>query len=101
MNQQHYFVRLIPPRPTFPFDMTEDEKRLMKEHVAYMQAHFQAGAVVIYGPVLAAEAPFGMGVIQAVDEVAAREILDGDPTVRMGLNRYELSPMRVGAARGI
>ena len=36
MDKRHYYLKLIPPRPTFPHDMTEDERRLMQEHVAYM-----------------------------------------------------------------
>ena len=79
--------------------MSDDEKRLMKEHAEYMRGHFEAGRVVIYGPVLAPGATFGMGVFDVADEAEARGIMDGDPSVRAGLNRYELSPMHVAAAR--
>jgi uncharacterized protein YciI len=99
MDKRHYYLKLIPPRPTFPHDMTEDERRLMQEHVAYMQAHFDAGRLLIYGPVLGPEA-FGMGVFEVPDELQAHQIMENDPTVRGGLNRYELHPMRVAAARG-
>jgi hypothetical protein len=37
MTKQHYFFKLIPPRPTFPHDMTDDERRLMDEHGAQRQ----------------------------------------------------------------
>jgi uncharacterized protein YciI len=101
MSKQYYYLKLIPPRPTFPFDMTDEEKRLMQEHARHLQEHFEAGKILIYGPVLATGAPFGMGVFEVDDEAQARRIMDDDPTVRASLNRYELSPMRVGAARGI
>jgi hypothetical protein len=29
MPKQHYFFKLIPPRPTFMKDMTDEERRLM------------------------------------------------------------------------
>lgn len=37
MNKQHYYFKLIPPRPTFAQDMTDEEKTLMEEHGAYFQ----------------------------------------------------------------
>jgi hypothetical protein len=42
-----------------------------------------------------------MGVFDVADEAEARRIMDGDPSVRAGLNRYELSPMHVAAARAV
>ena len=37
-SYMHYFLnKLIPPRPTFPQDMTEVEGKVMQEHVAYWQ----------------------------------------------------------------
>ena len=101
MNPQQFFLRLIPPRSTFPADMSDHEKQLMKEHAEYMRGHFELGRVLIYGPVLAPGATFGMGVFNVADEAEARRIMDGDPSVRGGLNRYELSPMRVAAARAM
>src|SRR5215469_7284369 len=43
MSKQHYFFKLIPPRPTFTEDMTDEEGRLMEEHGRYFQEHFAAG----------------------------------------------------------
>jgi hypothetical protein len=40
MAKQHYFFKLIPPRPTFPQAMTDEERRLMDEHSRYFQEHF-------------------------------------------------------------
>jgi hypothetical protein len=28
-------IRLLPPRPTFPQDISEDEQRIMGDHVVY------------------------------------------------------------------
>jgi uncharacterized protein len=101
MKKQHFFLRLIPPRPTFPHDMTDTERALMREHAAYTKEHFDAGRVLIYGPVLASLNAFGMGVLEVADEAEARAMLDADPSVRGGLNRYELLPMHVAAARAL
>ncbi len=100
MTKQHFFMRLIPPRPSFPGDMTEEEGRLMQEHATYTRAHFDAGRVLIYGPVLAASGTFGMAVLEVDDDAEAKRIMEDDPSVRAGMNRYELAPIRVAAARG-
>ena len=95
-----FFLKLIPPRPTFAMDMTADERALMKQHVAYTRSHFEAGRVLIYGPVLAAEGSFGMAVLEVADEAEARRLLDDDPSVKAGMNRYEIAPMMLGGAQG-
>jgi uncharacterized protein YciI len=100
MAKQNYFVKLIPPRPTFPMDMSADERALMMEHVKYMQEKFAAGKVLIFGPVMAPEGAFGMAVLEGTDEAELRAILENDPTVRANLNKFELHPMRLGAAQG-
>src|SRR5262245_22193831 len=98
---QRFFVRLIPPRSTFPADMSEDERRLMQAHAAYTQESFLAGKILMYGPVMAPGAAFGMAVFEVADEAEVRAIMESDPTVRAGLNRFEIHPMMVAAARGI
>jgi uncharacterized protein len=100
MSKQHFFVRLIPPRATFPMDMTAEEKLLMQEHVRYTQEKFAAGKVLLYGPVMAPAGAFGMAVFEVADEAEVRRALENDPTVRGGLNTFEIYPMRVGAAQG-
>jgi uncharacterized protein YciI len=100
MAKQHYFARLIPPRPTFPFDMTAEERAVMMEHVKYTHEKFTAGKVLIFGPVMAREGAFGMAVFAVADEAELREIVDNDPSVLAGVNKFEWHPMKVGAAQG-
>jgi len=99
MAKQHYFFKLIPPRPTFPLDITPDETRLMEEHARYFDEHFSAGRLLIYGPVMATGGAFGLAVLEVDSEAEARQFGEGDPSVRAGLNRFEIAPMRVSAAR--
>jgi uncharacterized protein len=96
---KHFFVRLVPPRATFAADMTADERAHMGEHVAYFGGLFAKGHVLIYGPVLDAEAGFGMAVIEAESAEDVRALMESDPTVRSGMNRYTVAPMIVGACR--
>jgi uncharacterized protein len=100
MQRYFYYLKLIPPRTTFVDDMTQEERRLMQQHSEYMKRLFASGSVLIYGPVKHSDGPFGMGVLEAENEGEARKLIDNDPTVRAGMNTYEISPMVVGAARG-
>ena len=99
MTKQHYFFKLIPPRTTFPHDITDEEKHLMDEHGRYFQEHFEAGRLLLYGPVMANGGAFGLAVLEVDSESEARRFGEGDPSVRAGLNRFEIHPMRVSAAR--
>jgi uncharacterized protein len=53
MDKRHYYFKLIVPRPTFPADITEQEKDLMNEHGTYCERQFAAGKLLAYGPVMA------------------------------------------------
>jgi uncharacterized protein YciI len=100
MAKQYFYVRLIPPRPTFAGDMSADERALMQQHVGYFRGLFDQGKVLIFGPVLDPTDNFGMGVLEVDDLAEAERLLAHDPTVLAGLNRSKISPMVVGAARG-
>jgi uncharacterized protein len=100
MTKQHYFFKLIPPRSTFPFDITEAEQRLMDEHAHYFQEQFASGKILLYGPVMAPAGAFGLAVLEAETAEEVKQFGEGDPSVKAGLNRFEFYPMRVGQARG-
>jgi uncharacterized protein len=99
MSKLHYFFKLIPPRSTFPYDITEQEKALMDEHAAYFQQRFEAGKLLLYGPVMAPDGAFGVGILEVEDEAEARRFGEDDPSVRGRLNRWEIYPMRVTGCR--
>jgi uncharacterized protein YciI len=99
MDKQYFFFKLIPPRATFPADITDGERALMAQHAAYCQQEFDAGKLLTYGPVMATTGAFGMGILEVADEAAARHFGENDPSVLGGLNRFEFYPMRVANAR--
>lgn len=85
-----FLVRLIGPRPTFPFDMTEAERAVMGRHFAHCQALVDEGAGIAFGPVLDPGGPWGLGLIEAEDEAALDAILARDPVIAEGHGfRYE------------
>ena len=79
--------------------MNDNEKHLMDEHARYFQKHFAAGRVLLFGPVMASSGAFGLGVLEFDSEQEARQFGEGDPSVTAGLNKFEVHPMLVSAAR--
>jgi uncharacterized protein YciI len=100
MAKQLFFLRIIPPRPTFAQDLDATERGLMMEHGAYVRKFFDAGSVLIYGPVMDAAGSFGMAVLEMEDMAEAERFAQGDPSVKAGMNKYTISPMRIGGAQG-
>jgi uncharacterized protein len=100
MSKQHFYFKLIPPRATFSADMTAEERALMQEHVRYTREAFDAGKILIYGPVMAGAGAFGVAVLEMEDATEAQKFGDDDPSIKAGMNTFEFYPMRVGAARG-
>ena len=90
-----WFVRLIPPRPTFLQDMTESEQKLMQEHFVYLKDLYSKGVLIFGGPVLEPKGVYGVLVLEAPSEDEARAIASADPSVKSGMNRIELAEMRV------
>ena len=90
-----YFVnRLLGPRPTFPMDITPDERELMGAHAQYWMRHMAEGRVVVFGPVADPKGVWGLGVVRARDEAEVEAMLAGDPVIvaQRGFS-YESLPM--------
>jgi len=101
MSKQHFYFKLIPPRPTFGADMTVEERALMQQHVAFTRAAFDTGKILIYGPVMASAGAFGIAILEMDDAAEVQRFGEEDPSIKAGMNTFEFCPMRVGAARGM
>lgn len=92
-----FFCRLLPPRATFAADMSPEEAGLMQDHARYWSAGIAAGQVYGFGFVADAAGPFGIGIVEAADEAAARAFTAGDPVILRDAGfRYEISLMPMG-----
>jgi uncharacterized protein len=95
-----WFIRLIPPRPTFDKDMTDDEGKLMEEHFTYWTEKFKAGVCVFGGPVLDPKGVYGVLAVVAATEDEARALGMADPSVKAGLNHIEVAEMKIAFLPG-
>ena len=89
-----FFCRLIPPRTTFPADMTAEEATHMAAHATYWRGVAADGPAVAFGPVGDPAGAWGLGVLEANDVAHAERLLAADPIILANLGfRYEKLPM--------
>jgi uncharacterized protein YciI len=89
-----FYLRLTPPRATFAKDMTPQERAQMQQHAAYWAEQFKTGKVLILGPVDDPKGAFGLVVVECT-RAEAQAMADGDPTVKSGMNKFDVMPMHV------
>jgi uncharacterized protein YciI len=92
MNKKYFFLKLIPPRTTFINDITEEERQIMIEHVAYWSKFVHEGTAIVIGPVEDPEGGYGIAVVAVDSEQQLNEIIAHDPSNSM--NRFEVYPMQ-------
>jgi uncharacterized protein YciI len=93
IEQRYLVYKVVPPRPTFDVDATDEEQGIMGQHVAYWQGLMGEGRVVIFGPVSSPSGAWGLGVVEAKDEQELHEIAASDPSITSGLCTYEVGTM--------
>jgi hypothetical protein len=93
MEKKYFFMKLIPPRPTFAMDMTSAEAALMQEHILYWKALIRKGICITFGPVLDPSGVYGVAIVGLEDDSLLTELELNDPSVKGGVNRFESFPM--------
>ena len=90
----HFLLRLSAPRPTFPFDMSEEEAALFERHFAYWRQRAEAGAAIAVGPVFDPDGPWELALIEAADEAEAMRIGEDDPVIQAKAGfAYTIAPI--------
>lgn len=87
MEKLYYAIKLVPSRPTFAHDMTDDEKVIMQEHIIYWQQYLEQGIVVAIGPVLDPNGAYGFGILAVDSEEQVKALISTDPAIK--INAYE------------
>ena len=86
-----HLCKLLPPRATFPGDMTPAEAGLMQEHAVFWRRQADQGTALVAGPVLDPAGVWGLAIVDVSDAAAASSLTDEDPIVRAGIGfRYEI-----------
>lgn len=88
-----YIYLIHPLRHEFFESPTPQEVAVMDEHFEYLKQATQQGEVLLAGPCL--DETFGVVVINAEDDEAARSFMLNDPCVKSNIMVAELHPMKV------
>jgi len=90
----YFHLKLVPPRPTFPFDITEAEGKAMADHAVYWRKLAADGHAIAVGPVFDSKGPFGLAIVEAENEAEAEALAAADPVIEASLGfRYDVAPM--------
>jgi uncharacterized protein len=92
-EKKYFFLKLIPPRPSFFFDITDDERKIMAEHGHYWRKLMEQGIVHVFGPVIDPKGPWGLGIVEAINEDEVRSFTADDPALKSGLTTLEIFPI--------
>jgi len=92
MDKQFYAVYLNPSRPDFATTMTDNERSIMGQHVAYWTEKMKQGKVYAFGPVMDPKEIYGLGIVAVDSEQELKDIIANDPAGK--INKYEYFPMR-------
>jgi uncharacterized protein YciI len=95
-----FVFRLLPPRPTFALDMSNEERDIMSRHAAHWTPYLESGQMVVFGPIIDSTGSWGLGVVEAHDEQELRLFAAKDPVVTTGTGKIELGTMLGGFVRG-
>jgi len=88
----HFALFLKPARADFMQTMTDQERNIMTQHVAYWKEYLDKGIMLIYGPVMDPAGGYGLGIMEVESEVELKSLISRDPAAT--INRYEYFPMR-------
>ena len=90
----YFHLKLVSPRPTFPFDISEAEGKAMAEHADYWRRLAVDGLAVAVGPVFDPAGPWGMAVVETENEAEAEALGAADPIIKAAFGfRWEVAPM--------
>jgi uncharacterized protein len=79
---RYFLYKLIPPRPTFPEDMTDAEGELMQEHFNYWKNLVDRRIAIVYGPVSDPKGVYGIAIIETEDGTSVHDIRINDPAIK-------------------
>lgn len=92
-----FVFRLQAPRPTFALDMTDEEREIMGRHAAHWQPLIDSRRMVVFGPVVDGTGSWGIGVVEAEDELELRAFTAKDPVVTTRTATIEMGTMLGGS----
>lgn len=92
LEKKYYVVYLIPFRSDFASTMTDEERTVMNQHVAYWKEKMKEGKIIVFGPVFDPKAIYGLGILSVDNEQEVVDFIKDDPAAKY--NKLEYYAMR-------
>ncbi|MFZ6719713.1 YciI family protein [Undibacterium sp. Ji49W] len=86
---KYYLCKFIPPRADFLATMSDEEKKLMRQHGDFLNDFLEKGLIVAHGPVIEANGGYGVSLYQIADDQDISLLTSEDPIVKNGVGHYE------------
>lgn len=93
MDSKQYVYVIRPIRSGFLEQMLDEEVAIMGQHFEYLQNLLHEGKLILAGPCL--DRTFGIIILKADSQELAQEIMENDPSIKLGVMSGELHPYRV------
>lgn len=90
----HFVLKSTPHRVTFHQDMTDEERTVMMQHIGYWTEKQKEGFALVFGPVLKADEPHGIAIIEVDSLEQAEQLIAEDPAKMADIMVYECYPMK-------
>jgi uncharacterized protein YciI len=72
--------------------MTDEERKVMQQHIAYWMDYLKQGIMLVFGPVIDQKEVYGLGVVAVDDEDQLKSLIENDPASK--INIYEYHPIK-------
>jgi uncharacterized protein len=94
--KQFIYVLHLVPRLYADASWTDEDKKVLRRHFVRFQEAIKAGKLILAGRTSeSGDKTFGIAIFEAKDEAAARQFMEEDPAVAVGLMTAELHPFTV------
>jgi len=97
MKETNYFIAIIKPkRDDFLTNPDNKEMAIMSDHFLYLKNLMQKGLILLAGPTLNNENPFGIIILNITSKKEAQRLLNHDPSIKQNIQQLvELEPFKV------
>lgn len=99
-QKQHYYGIIKPYRKDFIINPKPNEEKIMSDHFNYLKTLLKQNKLFLAGPTLIPEDPFGVIILETETEKEARDLLENDPSVQLGIQKIaDFRPIRLSLTR--
>ncbi|MFX1324761.1 MAG: YciI family protein [Promethearchaeota archaeon] len=99
-QKQHFYGIIKPYRKDFITDPKSYEEKVMSDHFNYLKTLLKQNKLFLVGPTLIPEGPFGVIILETETEEEARDLLEKDPSVKLGIQKItDFRPIRLSLTR--